>query len=298
MYASVIASAFFYLLCLKIRDFEVIFRTIQCIFFVFVILVVMQLFKTDTLLNFNRPEIVYLGTISNMMMCGSFVICLTPFLLSYKKLNIIPIGIIVFLTRSSGAIVSLFAGIAVYALFKARNKKMCLIAVVAIALGLFAYLRADTAISLLFKHGGRGQIWARSIELTNERPWQGHGISTYRVLFPLYSKDVAGGIAPSWNYEGTTGDWLPWRRAHNAYVQILFETGYVGFVLFMGFVGSLLLRFIKSPKIEPAIVGMAGLSILGTNMIVHFPLRLEQSIPIIICFAAYCSLITQKEGAL
>lgn len=138
----------------------------------------------------------------------------------------------------------------------------------------------------------------RSIELSNKYPWQGQGISTYRVIFPLFSADVAGGSSPSWNYEETTGTWLAWRRTHNCWLQILFELGRIGFILFIGFLCSLFYRFAKCLKTEPVILAFSGMAILGTDMLIHFPSRLEHSVPVMICFLALFTVVTQRKGVL
>lgn len=158
MYASVVASAYFYLLCLKGEDFEPVFKTVQCIFLLFVILIVMQAFKTDTLLNFNRPEPVMLGTIGNKMVLGSFIVCLAPLLISYRKLNIVPVAIVAFISGSRGAVLALLAGIVVYILFRLKNKVAIVVLLAALGAGLCMYARKDSAITNFFS-GGRGPIW-------------------------------------------------------------------------------------------------------------------------------------------
>lgn len=69
--------------------------------------------------------------------------------------------------------------------------------------------------------GLRYALWEAAWRMFKEKPITGVGIGVYRFLVPLYSQD------------------LPFIRgrsiwAHNTYVQILVETGLVGFIFFMG----------------------------------------------------------------
>ncbi len=286
LYTSVILCGFYYVLCRKVESFEPVMQAVQSVFFVITLLIIVQCFGKDTLLNFNRPEPVVLGTIGNKMILGTFVTCLAPFLICYKKLNIIPVVLIAFISGSAGMVLSLAMGGIFYVLCRVK-KKLVAIVLVCILLGSVAfYARHDNVVSSFGTN--RRKIWKRTLELTMKHPFFGYGISTFRVIFPVLSGDIPTGITPLWEYEKTSGTWVPWRRAHNCWNQINFELGHIGFVLFLGLIGYLIWRFIKSPKTILVILAMSGLVVIGTNMTVHFPTRLPQTVLIIMCYLAFC----------
>ena len=86
IYFSVIAVAYLYLLALSITDWEPIFRTIQSLFLLSVLFIILQTFGKDSLLNFGKTTPVFYGTIFNSMILASYLTCLSPFLLARNKL--------------------------------------------------------------------------------------------------------------------------------------------------------------------------------------------------------------------
>ena len=305
MYWSMIAGAYYYLLCKQIEDFEPVKKVIQALFFFVTLLIIVQLFGKDTLLNFNQKDPLVLGTIGNYMILGSLVCILAPFLIQISWLNWIPVILIAFITKSSGTVLSIFAGLGVYLSYIAirrywndsRRHQGGFIGIMArgrlvMAIVLTASVIVATPVFMAYKTGdfkvfttaGRYQVWKRTVQLANNRP-QGYGVATYRLIFPLLSQDLKSSVGANgekWEYENTTGKGLAWRKAHNCFTQILFETGWYGFVLFMGFIGAIAWRVRRDP------LKLAGLAILGVNMMVHFPSRMTQSVLIMIMYLAFC----------
>lgn len=279
MYWSVIICAYYYFLCLKIEDFTPVKNSIQSIFFFIVLLIIMQLWGKDTLLNFNQKEVLVLGTIGNKMILGSYVCVLAPFLISISWLNWIALLIIAFVSGSSGAVLSLLVGLGFYVSKKIKKFRVYIAILFILISVIFAYKSGDFKV---FKKFGRYEVWKRTVELANQRP-MGWGVATYRLLFPLMSKDLDAVRADAdWEYDNTSGHGLAWRRAHNCWVQILFEVGYIGFFLLIGFCGVVFWKCRKD------VLKVTGLIILGTNMLVHFPTRMTQSVLIMLMFLAYC----------
>jgi len=81
--------------------------------------------------------------------------------------------------------------------------------------------------------GLRYALWEAAIRMFKERPVTGVGIGMYRFLVPLYSRDLP--------FIAGRSIW-----AHNTYIQILVETGFVGFILFFGMFINSLLNFLKA----------------------------------------------------
>ena len=289
MFWTLIVCAYYYALCLKIDDFAPVKKTIQAIFFFVTLLIIMQCFGLDTLLNFNQKVPVVLGTIGNRMILSSFVCILAPFLI-FTPLNWIPLIIISFISQSSGAVFSLGAGGIVYAWAKFKKLRIAIISIIVLVAIIFVLKTSDWTH---FIGAGRLPVWKRTAELILKEPL-GYGIATYKVLFPILSEDLPSSqpVADSfsWRYEGTSGRGMAWRRTHNSWLQLPFEAGIPGFILFLGFIISIVIK-VKDP------VKLSGLVILGANMCVHFPDRMVQSVLIMIMFLAFCEINTnQRKG--
>jgi len=273
-YLSLILAAYFYLLCLEVEGYKFIYKAIQALFFLNITLIGLQLLGYDRLMNFGHTQITYFGTVGNPMILGTFLVCLSPFLIMKEKLYFIPILILSFILKSLGSVVALLAGLFVWV--KGWRK------VLIILLTLSFLLIVREKIGIDFKYG-RFPVWKKTIQLSIDRP-QGYGMGTYKFLFPVWGKDVAFGVADEWEREGLKGNWLCWPQAHNCPLQLLFEIGFLGFALMTSFIFLIGYRLYKLRKITL----LSGLVILITIMCFHFPTRMIQTVPMIILFLAIC----------
>ena len=272
MFWSLIVCAYYYSLCRQIKDWTLIKKTLQAIFLFVVLLTIAQAFGKDTLLNFGAKSVKIFGIIGNPMIASSFTCVLAPFLL-FSPLNWITLSLMAFLSGSSGAVLSVSAGVVVYAWSKVKKLRVWIVIAAILVSVSFAYKTGD--ISEVAFRAGRLPVYLKTIELAIKRPW-GYGIGTFKLLFQVYCGDEIQREQP----HGQT-----WIKTHNDWLQILFETGFPGFILFFGWLVSII-RKVKDP------IKLAGLAILATNMMIHFPNRMVQSVFIILMFLAYCS---QKE---
>lgn len=74
---------------------------------------------------------------------------------------------------------------------------------------------------------GRIYIWEKTLKLTMERPLFGYGMDTIMYHFPHYNIDARAGM---WS-EDTIVD-----KPHNMYIGVLYGTGIIGLIGFMGIV--------------------------------------------------------------
>jgi len=81
--------------------------------------------------------------------------------------------------------------------------------------------------------GLRYALWEAAIRMFKEKPVTGVGIGMYRFLVPLYSYDLP--------FIRGRSIWV-----HNTYIQILVETGLVGFILFFGMFINTFFNFLKA----------------------------------------------------
>jgi O-antigen ligase len=228
-------------------------------------MIILQLFGKDTLLNFKQPDARILGTVGNDMMQSSFVCVLAPFLI-INPLNWIPLWLIAFISKSTGAVLALGLGSATLLWAKVKRAR---IAIIALFIGILLYTGMSGDIKTFFGKAGRGPVWAKTCELVAKNPL-GHGIATYKVLFPYMCGAEIARQQPG----------REWNTAHNDFLQIPFEVGIPGLILLFGWIISIL-RKLKDP------LKIAGLMILSGVMLVHFPMRLNQTVLVMIMFLAY-----------
>jgi O-antigen ligase len=72
----------------------------------------------------------------------------------------------------------------------------------------------------------RLRLWSQSMPLIREKPILGHGLTSFRILSPTFFSTAKGGT-----------------YAHNVYVELLFETGIIGLIGYLGIFLHLLKTF-------------------------------------------------------
>ena len=275
MFWSVIVCAYYYLFCTKIENWEPVKKVMQSIIFFIVLLMVMQLLGKDTLLNFNQKTPQVIGTIGNKMILSSFVCILAPFLL-FNPLNWVILIIISFITWSSGAVLSIVAGLGTLAWMKFKKWRLVILTI-AICLPI-CYAVQTRDMATFRSPAGRRLVWLKTAELSLKHPL-GYGIGTYKILFPhLCGKEITR-QAPG----------REWNTTHNTLLQMTFEVGFIGIILFLGWMVTLIRNILKKKNY----IQLSGFAIIATNSLIHFPDRMVQTVLIVMIFFAWCS---QESG--
>ncbi|MBM4257101.1 MAG: hypothetical protein FJ147_14530 [Deltaproteobacteria bacterium] len=112
----------------------------------------------------------------------------------------------------------------------------------------------------------RVAVWQDSLRMVTDFPVVGVGLGAWSELFPRYQR-------PPWNS-------VPWREAHNDYVQCLTEAGIIGTVLLGWFfvsVGVHLLRGLRTRSTirTPAVIGVtAALGVMSFHAGFDFVLQI------------------------
>lgn len=284
VFMVLVGCSIFYLQCLKIKDLKPILTATRSIFYLTITLVCMQQFGIDKLLNFGRDIPTYISSLGNPMMAGTFIVCLGSILLIESKLYFIPLLLLGYIFKSTGCLLSVAVGGLILVMYKIRAKR-AKIAIFALFLAVSVTFMVKNGDFYQFAFQDRWPAWRKTIQLSNKHPLLGYGIGTYRVIAPaLMTLKDAGGTTNEWEYLGTHGNILAWRQAHNFYLQILFEVGYIGLALVMLLIGLTVYRLIKSKDVTL----IAGAGILISNMAIHFPDRMVQTVLLLILFMALC----------
>lgn len=272
-YISIVACCYFYILCTRIEDWTVIFKALQCLLVLNVFLIVMQFFGMDQLLNFGLGhDFRCFGVVGQHMQMGSFAVVICAFLICFNMMNFVVPFAVAFFCNSSWTLAAVSAGMFTCLQMYFEDKRiarlfgiMCLVAV-AIFGTVTHKFAANTSTKI---ESGRAAVWKRSIELANQRPITGWGVGTYKVTFyPL------SGLSQ-----------IPYKTAHNWIIQLIFEIGYPMTLIVIVALGGFVWRLWRSQHV----LCTAGLVMILTDMLVHFPDRMIQCVLIIICFLAYCS---------
>lgn len=288
-YVLVVFSIYL-LFALRHCDFKIVLNFVEAAFWFQILLAVMQLMGRDKLLNFDRNDHVFLGTMLQYMRFASLLAVIAPFVILKNRLYIIPLSIACAISQSSTFAMSLFAGAMVYLLLTLREKKKLIMAMALVAVGAGIYAAYDWGSfrgAIIPSNGGRLlswwallQTWVLNTESSPAGPnlqgpfnlqWflAGHGMDTFLPLFPIYKHDAN-----------------PFPQAHNDWLQLLWETGIIGFSLVAGYAVSVW-RKVKDPLIR------AGMACIAVDMFFAFPMRLTQSMFLIVAFLA---MAEQKAG--
>ncbi|MCC6927907.1 MAG: O-antigen ligase family protein [Gemmatimonadaceae bacterium] len=169
-------------------------------------------------------------------------------------IGIAAIPMIIFMTQSRGAIVAIGATVLVYFLVqgKGRAKTIFSLLAVAVVVGVFApsgvwerlgSLKAATEAGDLTEANDsrsaeqRFEIWKVAWQVHEEWPIIGVGWGSYPYAHAFYSrrqafKRIAGGA----------------RDAHNTYLTVLGETGYLGFFLWTAMIGAVVVPGIAAMR--------------------------------------------------
>jgi O-antigen ligase len=186
------------------------------------------------------------------------------------------------LSASRGAVIALGAAFVLYGgalLVQGRvSRPEALVAVVLLvtAMALSSWLgvgplaqklkaigEGDTEPSLMSRALG----WKWTVAIVGDFPLLGTGLGTF---------------AESWKHYYPPGTSAVWHEAHNDYLQLLSETGAVGFVIFLAALGIFAWRFmlpgiLTSRRSEPYTVHgiVVGLVAVAFHSIVDFPLQIN-----------------------
>jgi O-antigen ligase len=269
-YFSVVACCYFYIGAMHMESWGPTFRMIKTLLVLNGLLITAQFFTQDQLLNFGLEKISSFGVVGHHMQEASFLVVLTALLIQiHPAFFVVPMVAAVF-CNSTWALICVAVGLWVY-FPNSRIRKASLF----VLLWFFVMGWVTQKFKINLSPGsGRLQVWLRSIELLNHRPWTGWGPGTYKFIFPSIS--------------GIKG--VPWKTAHNCWIQFPFEVGYPLFGIMVTTVSCTYLRLHSLYKRTGNTKLMAGFSMIACNMLVHFPTRTTQCVLLILLFLAFCDL--------
>ncbi|WP_179947264.1 O-antigen ligase family protein [Vibrio splendidus] len=170
-----------------------------------------------------------------------FYLLSSPSSFFLRKCLILLSVLLIIATLSRSALIALIVGVILYAFMQLRNIfKYCVFTILGVSiltplvlyldsLGVFNIVEIiEKRTSGIATGAGRFELWSHALELFSLKPLLGHGIFSFRhVNYLTFGVD---------------------RYAHNTFLEVLVETGILGFVLFMLIQVSILFRAYFSEK--------------------------------------------------
>lgn len=275
-FMSIIGCCYFYILCSKIKDWMPIFRVIQALIFINILLGFMQFTGNDTVTNFGR-EIEHYGSVGQHMQMGSMAVILGGVGLILSPYNLIFVFVAAILCKSAWAVFCGGVGLLIYFFNKNKLAAVTLFTVIMIFFGIYGHINNKFSANLA-QGNGRMKIWKMTVARMNEKPLTGWGAGTFKYVFHAL--------------DGSKLNTRPWRQAHNCFLQAGFEFGYPGLLL------SIFIPLFIAYKLWKLglMAELAGLAMICFDAMVHFPSRQIQIILPIICFLAYCEIEIKRKG--
>lgn len=281
-YFSLVACCYFYLLCTYIKNYTPIFEMLFCLLILNIVIFAMQFIGHDPLLNFKN-NICY-GIAGQHMQSASFIVILTAALTPRLRPSVFFTFIAGFLCHSLGAFLCASVGLISFANSRIDFRKFLKLFVFLFGLFvvmMFVYGKFEAYFSL---GNGRLGVWWSAFKLSLVHPIIGYGIGTFKVLFPVLGKM---GIYT-----------IPWKTAHNCWIQIFFEMGLIGlsgaFFIFWYLITNLIKLTGRAIFNKQAVCCIGGLLMIATNMLFHFPTRQLNCILIIIFFLSYAERVVNN----
>ena len=313
-YFLLVITMYFFWAYTKV-DYEMIFNVIEAVFWLEIIILLVQQLDRDILMSMKPSEAsrqlgiatqyveskVFYGTVFQPMRLGSLFAIMAPFLIYRRPFYILPLAILAYCSGTLGFAFALVAGLLTLFFLVVKSWKVRLVAFVAgITFGLVCtvFTSSDAfrvAITegrvpigwltlkswVLDTTGPSGKPDFLGISQTGPVDWIrvffGHGMDTYLPLFPIYKHD------PN-----------PFPVAHNDWLQIPWEIGAIGALLFDAYCLLLIWRLYRAQEY----LLMSGCVIYSVNMALAFPQRMSQTVLLMTAYAAFCEkkIAERKRG--
>lgn len=218
------------------------------------------------------------GLWANESVVGWCIALCSPFFLAFKefryKAGYFISFIAILCTKASAGIIGFVIGFLFWLFFKNRKLAILLILCILI-LGSILFYSGKLDYYLSDTH--RFLVWKKTLAIWNNRTdgraLTGFGHGSFRVLF--WQR------APEFRTDGH------WAQAHNEYLQVLFEQGFIGLGIMLSLMWITFYNFIKSKK---GLIPITSLIICSIISFVGFPFRL--AIAVIPIFAL---VLAEKE---
>lgn len=268
-YIAIVGLCYFYWVCSKIRNWDVVFKAVQTLLVLNLVLFSTQALGIDTLLNFDRQANHSFGILGQHMQTASMVTVLVAFLFPLQSMWALILLPTAWFCHSAWTALNFIFSTGMY-----FRKKIILAGLLIVALTIFfgVEVKYQKISANLKASSGRVWVWRTALDTSNRYPWTGYGPGTFKTIFPAIMAEKKN-------------PHIPYKTAHNFIVQLIFEMGYPFTIFLLGVLGLLIFR-LHFFELHGCLV---GLSLIFVDALVHFPDRMFQTVPILVAFLAYCN---------
>lgn len=257
LYISLVGCFYLYFISKRIVNWNPVFKTLYTIIFINGIFMLLKFFGHDPLIN-------QYGVVGQHMQMGSFSVVVSCMLIQRGIWWLLLPFLVGIICNSMWSLICVFLGIYIFTFQKNRTLALNLIPVLLFLCALAVYPKATNLTPY-----GRMGVWWFSINTGMDHFWFGWGGGMYKILFPALSKMQCD----------------PWKTAHNFWMELFFEWGFIGFVI----VNTALKWVYFQVRKSKSVLLLVGYSVLLIDMLVHFPDRMFNCVPIMITFFAFCN---------
>ncbi len=225
----------------------------------------------------GSSSIMPISTVGNRVYLADYIILALPFAFSFFREKKIKGGVCIltalwalYLSGASRALPGLAAITAVYICFlKGKKRRYLIFAWALLMVSGFLYFYFNFSVLSKSSLQPRFQVWRVSREIFLSSPWTGRGAGTFRYEYPLFQEKFFR-EEENISYAAYSQTSLP-LRAQSQPVQILVETGVVGFL----FIIFIFYRWYKKSDRdrEFGIPALAGVSAILISSLVGFPFQ-------------------------
>lgn len=245
---NLMTTAIIYLVVRENADEELIkrvFKILPILLGMQLVLMFLQMLNWDVFFNSRKDnawggmtEVV--GFMGLKAIMGMFCAMLMPFVWFRSKLVSLLITVPVFISECSSALIAL--GASYLFLLWHYSRKLFYMATVVVVIGTGMYAYHDSENAGMF--ADRLSLWKIVLRDAIQRPFAGYGLDSFRSITAIkpfmYFKSVdtklSGHGVPNGDGFKTNevgifkqgGNADPWDNAHNEYVQLVFEFGFIG----------------------------------------------------------------------
>lgn len=248
---------------------EIAYDAIRVSVIIHLIWMTMQLCGFDPIFT-STPQMV--GFLDNPVLMSPYLAVTLPLFFKGKWRWVIPVIIAyAVLMKSTVGMVAVICAIGAYYMITRKWRLLIIPGLVGAGILTFFLIKVDPLTQTVFAHPSP-TVWKETLKLCMLKPIAGWGPGQFQIAYNVIDKRFL--------------DMFPdvfFRYAHNDYVQILFETGLVGFGIFMGLIITTTRKF--RPELAMAASGLVALGIAAAG---GFPLHIA---PFVLVGIVYLAVI-------
>ena len=227
-----------------------------------------------------------LGVYGNTNNTGALIALSLPCFFRKKWwIGLLPCFYGLYLASAFVSVVAASVGILAY-IYLTQSKMILILTLIIILSCVFIY-GYTSENPKNFKDGNkRIHYWTKIYNEVSLKPVKGHGVGIFKYIFPQIDLTKYKTGSPN-NIQDKPTSFL---KAHNDYLELAFNQGYVGLLLFLGFVFSHISKFARGVKTHQGMIAFTAVAIAMVMSFGHFLIHST----LILLPSIYLSIMTNQ----